>query len=514
MIKPDDRAGEAAAFLRGGGATGALIATRDWSSTPLGPLAAWPQSLKTALALVLNSPVAMVLRWGEAGLMLYNDAYAELAGDRHPQLLGAAVRDISPVIPQMDEAAQQAVLGGARLHYADQMRTVLRGGRAEELWLNIDYTPVRDESGEIAGVLGILVDITGRVLAERAQAATQESERRLSAALSLASLGAFEWDLKSRDAKFDARAREIFGFSPDDTVTVDAAFARINRNDVARIKAEARTDISSGRTRYSRQFRVHLPDGTVRQVVSISDVTLGPRGEPIRTVGVFDDVTARRSAEHRQRLLINELNHRVKNSLATVQSIAAQTLRTAADLTSARNAFEARLVALAATHDVLTAESWHGARLADVAASALAPFEATSRPQIDRSGPAVWLTAQRALALSLALHELATNAAKYGALSVPEGKVTIRWSQTAEDELTLTWTEQGGPEVSAPDRTGFGTRLLERNLPRELDAEVALTFAPEGLRCVIRFKVASGRFSVTGPKEELASLPNLGAALS
>jgi PAS domain S-box-containing protein len=514
MTKLDDRAGEAAAFLRGGGATGALIAEHDWAATPLGPLAAWPQALKTALGLVLRSPVAMVLRWGEAGVMLYNDAYAELAGDRHPQLIGALVREISPVIPQMTEDALKAVMGGATLHYQDQPRTVRRSGRAEQVWLNVDYLPAPGEDGTIAGVLGILIETTARVLAERAQAETRESERRLSAALSLARLGAFDWDLKTRQATFDARAREIFGFTRDEPLTVDRIFERINRKDAADMVAAAAKDRAAGRTRYEREFRVHLPDGTVRDVVSISDISPDLDGKERRTVGVFDDVTARRSAEHRQRILINELNHRVKNSLATVQSIAAQTLRSAPDLTSARSAFEARLVALAATHDVLTAESWHGARLSDVAASALAPFEATSRPQVDRSGPAVWLTAQRALALSLALHELATNAAKYGALSVPEGRVVIRWSQTAEDELTLTWTETGGPQVTAPERSGFGTRLLERNLPRELDAEVALTFEPEGVRCEIRFKVASGRFSVTGPKEALAGLPNLGATLS
>jgi two-component sensor histidine kinase len=173
-----------------------------------------------------------------------------------------------------------------------------------------------------------------------------------------------------------------------------------------------------------------------------------------------------------------------------VQSIAAQTLRSAPDLARAREAFEARLLALAAAHDLLTAESWHGARLSDVVASTMAPFETVRRPQISRSGPAVWLTAQRALALSIALHELATNAVKYGALSVPEGRVTIRWTVSKDRLLTLTWVEKDGPPVQSPERSGFGMRLLQRSLARELDGEVVFTFAPQGVRCEIRCKIA------------------------
>jgi two-component sensor histidine kinase len=243
------------------------------------------------------------------------------------------------------------------------------------------------------------------------------------------------------------------------------------------------------------EYRIHLPDGATRNIATVSDALAGPDGGIERIIGVFDDVTERRRAEKRQRLLINELNHRVKNTLATVQSIAAQTLRSAPSLERARDAFEARLVALAAAHDLLTAESWHGARLTDVVASAMAPFETAKRPQISRSGPPVWLTAQRALALSMALHELATNAVKYGALSISEGRVAIRWKLSPDLLLSLSWNDQGGPPVAAPERAGFGSRLLQRSLARELGGEVAFTFAPEGVRCEIRCRLENGRSS-------------------
>jgi len=241
------------------------------------------------------------------------------------------------------------------------------------------------------------------------------------------------------------------------------------------------------------EFRVHRPDGSIRTVVSLSDAVKDPQGRTQRIVGVFDDVTERRRAEKRQRLLINELNHRVKNTLTTVQSIAAQTLRSAPDLPRAGEAFESRLLTLAAAHDLLTAESWHGARLSDVVASTMAPFETVRRPQISRSGPAVWLSAQRALALSMALHELATNAVKYGSLSAPEGRVTIRWTVSDDHLLTLSWVEKDGPPVQPPERSGFGSRLLQRSLARELSGDVAFTFAPAGVRCEIRCKIADTR---------------------
>src|SRR5207244_3926224 len=145
---------------------------------------------------------------------------------------------------------------------------------------------------------------------------------------------------------------------------------------------------------------IHLPDGSIRHISAVGDLIAVPDGPPLWSVGLIEDVTERRRAEQRQRMLINELNHRVKNNLATVQSIASQTLRSASDMAHARAALEARLMALSAAHDLLTAQSWHGARVDEVVASALAPFEAVQRPQVTRSGPPVWLSAPRALALS------------------------------------------------------------------------------------------------------------------
>ncbi|MDG2527700.1 sensor histidine kinase [Caulobacter endophyticus] len=202
--------------------------------------------------------------------------------------------------------------------------------------------------------------------------------------------------------------------------------------------------------------------------------------------GVMRDVTERKRAEELQRLLVNELNHRVKNTLATVQSVAGQTLRNAADLGDARESLTTRLLALARTHDILTRESWDGADLHDIMAGLVDSYGDASRFEL--AGPPVRLSPKTALSLSLALHELTTNAAKYGALSQSTGQVRVVWSREGEgddERLRLLWRETGGPPVSPPERQGFGSRLITRGLALELDGEAALDYPSEGVVCTI-----------------------------
>jgi two-component sensor histidine kinase len=192
-------------------------------------------------------------------------------------------------------------------------------------------------------------------------------------------------------------------------------------------------------------------------------------------------------------LLINELNHRVKNTLATVQSISAQTLRTADNKEEAREALEMRLLALSRAHDVLTRESWEGADLIEVISRALEPYQVLGERRFDITGPHVRLTPRMSLALAMALHELATNAVKYGALSNKAGTVEVSWTMqngAAPPRLRLRWTETGGPPVIAPRRRGFGSRLIERSLAQDLDGQVEIAFPPTGVVCTVNAPVA------------------------
>jgi two-component system CheB/CheR fusion protein len=209
---------------------------------------------------------------------------------------------------------------------------------------------------------------------------------------------------------------------------------------------------------------------------------------PMRGGGVavsLSDITERKEAEARQRLLVNELNHRVKNALATVQAIATHSLGGPDVAVEARERFTARLVALARANDVLVAETWRGAGLATIAGLAASPYTDAADPERFRTrGPAVQLSPKAATAMALALHELATNAAKYGALSTRNGQVDLGWAlegDGADRRFRMIWRETGGPAVTTPARTGFGGRLIDRGLRAALNAEVALDYAVDGL---------------------------------
>ena len=203
---------------------------------------------------------------------------------------------------------------------------------------------------------------------------------------------------------------------------------------------------------------------------------------------VFRDVTDRKSAETHRELLLNELNHRVKNTLTMVQSIAAQTFK-GVDL-GARQDFEDRLLTLSNVHSLLTDESWESADLHDVVRASLKPHLGADRVRLTFAGPDFRLQPKSAVALSMALHELGTNALKYGALSTESGRVALGWS-TEGGHFRLRWEERGGPAVKPPGRTGFGARMIERGLAAELQGEVKLVYAPAGVVCTIDAPLAA-----------------------
>lgn len=192
-------------------------------------------------------------------------------------------------------------------------------------------------------------------------------------------------------------------------------------------------------------------------------------------------------------MMLAELNHRVKNTLASVQAIADQTVANASDLPAFKESFLARLLALSHTHNLLARDAWTGAPLADIIHNELAPYRndsdaRTNDARVRLHGEALTLPPKHALALSMALHELATNAGKYGSLSVPEGQVTVTWATRTTDQhpwLHLQWTESGGPAVEPPTRRGFGSRLIGDGVPYELGGEVALEFPRNGVVCTI-----------------------------
>jgi PAS domain S-box-containing protein len=276
----------------------------------------------------------------------------------------------------------------------------------------------------------------------------------------------------------EAPREEIVGRPISDFVTPEG-FEQTTR--MLRQKVER-----GGTTHHNLQ--VIARSGRIMEWEINSTLTLDPAGRPVGLHAIARDVTDRRRAEARQRLLVNELNHRVKNTLALVQGLALQSFRDGREPREARDAFQRRLAALAAAHDLLTRESWEGATLAGLIEAATAAHEEPER-RIEAAGPEVVLGPKAAVSLAMALHELATNAAKYGALSAPNGRVAIGWEvangQPGGARLKLEWREEGGPEVRPPATRGFGLRMIERALAADMAGGASLDFRREGLVCRI-----------------------------
>lgn len=313
------------------------------------------------------------------------------------------------------------------------------------------------------------------------RASVEDARRLLSAIVENSDDAIISKDLNGVINSWNKGAERIFGYTPDEIIgrsvltLIPPEHQHEEPGIIGRIRRGERMEHyeTVRRRKDGSQFYVSLTVSPVKDA----------NGNIIGASKIARDISERRRADEQRTLLINELNHRVKNTLATVQSLAMQTLRNTERSEDARELFESRLSALSRAHDLLTQQSWSGADLRDVAWRALAPFK-TDESRFSIHGDAVRLSPQRALALSIALHELATNAAKYGALSNDTGQIHLAWT-ISHAVLTLTWTESGGPPVEQPARAGFGTRLIQRNLSQELGGEARIDYHREGVTASI-----------------------------
>jgi PAS domain S-box-containing protein len=310
----------------------------------------------------------------------------------------------------------------------------------------------------------------------KAEAGLRESEERFRTMADSAPALIWMTDADGRIVFANRHYEEVFGLSMEELR--GNGWKRIVHPEDAEAFTARFMEAFVLRAPFKGEVRVHDRDGRTRWLRCEGAARFDDAGAFLGYTGCNVDVTDAKLAAERQQLLVDELNHRVKNTLATVQSIAAQSFRGEGAAEKARTLFEARLLALSKAHDVLTRESWQGADLWAVVREAIEPHRGGERFRV--RGPALRLSPREALALAMGLHELCTNAAKHGALSNGTGEVLLDWT-TADRRLRLRWEERGGPAVTPPSRTGFGTRLIERGLARELDGEARLLFEPAGL---------------------------------
>ncbi|WP_443749913.1 PAS domain S-box protein [Asticcacaulis solisilvae] len=273
-----------------GGETGRLIADFDWSRTSLGPISSWPQSLKSAVSIVLRSDVAMVMLWNEDGVMLYNDAYSVFAGGRHPQLLGSKVREGWAEVADFNDHVMKVGLAGGTLKFKDQELTLFRNGAGEQVWMDLDYSPLPGDDGEPAGVLAIVVETTQRVQAEQA---LRESQMQLNLGLSAGRMSVWSRDFATGIITRSDNSDAILG----EGLTYDEFQTRIPEPDNSANRALVEDVVSGRAERYDREFRYNHPDGRLVWLHNQGFVVRGDDGSPLRMHGVCIDVTDRRAGE-------------------------------------------------------------------------------------------------------------------------------------------------------------------------------------------------------------------------
>lgn len=316
----------------------------------------------------------------------------------------------------------------------------------------------------------------------------REARDALAMATQASSLGWATWDFATGAATLDACGREILGFG-DSEITIADWMGHVHSEDRARLDAEIRDCIRDSRP-FELEYRVIHPDDSLHHVHGTGIIQIDAEGEPILGTGFVRDVTERKRSEQHQNMLMAELDHRVKNILAVVQSIARQSLaRGQAVGPEAADRLVARISALAQSHSLLARSRWEGACFEVLVENAVAPYCGDDESRILVSGPGLRVTPRAAQTLTLALHELVTNAAKHGALSRPEGRVVAEWHLSGNGHgrrLIFVWQERGGPVVdSAPSQKGFGSLLIERMLASDLGGDVTLDYARTGLRALI-----------------------------
>lgn len=629
-------------FVAGGGEMGERIRAHDWAATPFGPLATWPQSLRSALSICLNSQFPTAIYWGPDLRVLYNDAWAPIPGPRHPDALGQPAKQLWADIWHVIGPQLERVMTGEGFAAYDQMLPMQRFGSVEETYWNYNFSPIRGEHGGVCGVFNSGSETTASVLAarrlktfveladrlrdlsdpaavkaaavsvinahtaplrcayaeldergeavvtgftaageyasdrplavaahglrqalagggvlavedvgehpltkpdlegyeatkiaalaaapiirngglaaafimlspeprrwseaetdlaaeaaeriwnavERARAETawRESEARFQFARNASHIiGAWDYDVPNNRVYADPSFARLYSVAPEAAgagVAVEAFVEGIHPDDRDWVGEKIAAILTTG-GEFAEEYRV-VPEDGERWVYARGHCYLDEARQPVRFPGVVVDITERKEAENLQRLLVRELHHRVKNNLATVQSVVNFTLRTSNDMAQFRKAIGERIESLARTHELLAGREWRGAPVGAIFRAELRPYDDGERVRLD--GPDISLPPDLTAALAMAAHELATNAAKHGSLSGETGRVDIIWRIEPSGEgrdLHIDWVESGGPEVTPAERRGFGMILLEQLLGKQLGGSVTVDPRAEGVR--------------------------------
>jgi PAS domain S-box-containing protein len=426
--------------------------------------------------LVEQAPAAFAMVDADMRYLFVSRRFRADFGLADRPVIGHCHYDLPPETTPALRQAHARALAGETISIEEEFHPA-SGGTPD--WIRWTMSPWRTEAGSIGGAILISEVVTERVMARQALA---ESQARLADALRAGGLGIHDFDPRSGRIIWDTASRALWGIPEGEEVTYDTFVAGVHPDDLAAVdRAVSEALDPSGPGRYEATYRVrNRQTGAVRWVRADGVVTF-ERGAAARLVGTVSDVTERKVLEEHVQLLLAEVSHRSKNLLNVVQAIARQTA--SGDPATFMRRFDQRLASLAASQDLLLANDGRGVAMDAVIRAQLEHFQDSIGTRIRIEGPPVTVTAAASQTLGMALHELATNAAKYGSLSTHAGEVRIGWSlaETDSRRLTVEWCERGGPPVRPPSRKGFGSAITGRLTEAGLKGEVSLDYAPEGL---------------------------------
>jgi PAS domain S-box-containing protein len=408
-----------------------------------------------------------------------------------PRSLSEARRFINPDdLPRLDAAFVAARRTGAPCRAEYRLRTYANPGPKHTRWVAVEGNVERNAAGRPIRMLGITRDITERKIAEQALA---ERTAQLALAGRAGLVGSYSFDPYTGIIQISAGLAAIYGLPEDTTEMTRADWrAHVHPDDISGYEAHRARTIAAREREMLWEYRIRRPDGGVRWIEQRSLIAYDDAGAPRRLVGVNIDVTDRKRDEEHKSLLVAELDHRVKNVLAVVSALVSRAREASSgSVPELVAALDGRIKSMATTHELLSGRRWQGLSLGELIDRELEPYATGSN--VTAEGPDVVLQAEAGQALAMVVHELITNAAKYGALSVQQGRVAVRWRLVPENgtgaHLALDWQESGGPVVEPSARIGYGTSVIRDLVPYELGGAAELGFPPEGVRCRMQIPV-------------------------
>ncbi|MEI9993761.1 MAG: HWE histidine kinase domain-containing protein [Rhizomicrobium sp.] len=466
-----------------------MSSSADKSPTRVAPVAslALERIVRSPASLVENLPIGVYTCDRDGLIVQFNRRAVDLWG-RTPVLADErfrfdaafALQEPSRTPIAFDRSPMAQVLADGQSVRDREMILLRESGEALTVLVNVD--PLLDEQGSLVGAVSCFQDIGELTQMKSQMREGRRIGRRVMEALPVA---VYTTDADGKLTYFNQAAAALWGFAPplgEQQWCGSWQIALPDGTPLPHDQCPMAVAIQERRAVVGPEAVAVRPDGTRVPFMPYPTPIFGSDGEFIGAVNMLVDLTEQKRAGAQQRGLIDELNHRVKNTLATIQSLAAQTMRGSTN--PGDKTFEGRLMALSRVHDQLTRNAWEWADFATIVHDTFAPLRGSANSAVQVSGPSQRLKPQSALAIAMVLHELTSNAQKYGALSTPAGSVALDW-RVDGTRLIVEWREQGGPAVTMPHKRGFGTRLIERSIAHELGGRPLLEFTPSGVHCMM-----------------------------